>query len=245
MKVLIVKDYEQMSRIAADIIADIVRRNPSAVLGLATGSTPVGMYKLLSQFVEEKKTSFKMVRTVNLDEYVGLGAEHEQSFAHFMRTHLFDSVDVAPNNTHIPNGLADDPQSECDRYHRLLQQLPQDVQVLGLGSNGHIGFNEPDTPFDSTTHTVRLAESTVRDNARFFASREEVPQTAITMGISEIMNARKIIVLASGKNKAQAVKAMVEGEVTPACPASVLQNHADCTVIVDEDAASLLAGNYR
>ena len=245
MKVLIVKDYEQMSRIAADIIADIVRRNPSAVLGLATGSTPVGMYKLLSQFVEEKKTSFKKVRTVNLDEYVGLGAEHEQSFAHFMRTHLFDSVDVAPNNTHIPNGLADDPQSECDRYHRLLQQLPQDVQVLGLGSNGHIGFNEPDTPFDSTTHTVRLAESTVRDNARFFASREEVPQTAITMGISEIMNARKIIVLASGKNKAQAVRAMVEGEVTPACPASVLQNHADCTVIVDEDAASLLAGNYR
>lgn len=245
MKVLIVKDYEQMSRIAADIIADIVRRNPSAVLGLATGSTPVGMYKLLSQFVEEKKASFKKVRTVNLDEYVGLGAEHKQSFAHFMRTHLFDSVDVAPNNTHIPNGLADDPQSECDRYHRLLQQLPQDVQVLGLGSNGHIGFNEPDTPFDSTTHTVRLAESTVRDNARFFASREEVPQTAITMGISEIMNARKIIVLASGKNKAQAVKAMVEGEVTPACPASVLQNHADCTVIVDEDAASLLAGNYR
>lgn len=245
MKVLIVKDYEQMSRIAADIIADIVRRNPSAVLGLATGSTPVGMYKLLSQFVEEKKASFKKVRTVNLDEYVGLGAEHEQSFAYFMRTHLFDSVDVAPNNTHIPNGLADDPQSECDRYHRLLQQLPQDVQVLGLGSNGHIGFNEPDTPFDSTTHTVRLAESTVRDNARFFASREEVPQTAITMGISEIMNARKIIVLASGKNKAQAVKAMVEGEVTPACPASVLQNHADCTVIVDEDAASLLTGNYR
>lgn len=240
MKVIIVENYDEMSRVAADMIAEVVATNPNATLGLATGSTPIGCYKLLADFCADKRLSFKTVKAVNLDEYVGLSAAHSQSYAYFMRRNLFDNIDIDLNNTAIPNGCAADVEEECAHYGDLLRALPRDVQVLGLGSNGHIGFNEPNTPFDSVTHSVELAESTVRDNSRLFDDIDEVPTQAITMGISEIMQARKILLLASGANKAQAVRNLVKGEVTESCPASVLQRHPDCTVIVDKQAAELL-----
>lgn len=240
MKVIIVEDYEEMSRVAADMIAEVVRSNPNATLGLATGSTPIGCYKLLADFCAGKRLSFKSVKAVNLDEYVGLPAAHKQSYAYFMRRNLFDHIDINLNNTAIPNGCAADVDEECAHYEALLASLPRDVQVLGLGSNGHIGFNEPNTPFDSSTHSVELAASTVADNARLFDDPDEVPKRAITMGIADIMQARKIILLASGANKARAVFNLVKGDVTPQCPASVLQRHPDCVVVIDKAAGALL-----
>lgn len=240
MKVIVVNDYDEMSRKAAEIVAEVVDTNAQPVLGLATGSTPIGMYKLLADFCSERRLSFAKARTVNLDEYVGLDGQSDQSYVYFMAKNFFDNVDIDKQNTNLPNGKAANLQEECDRYTRLVESMPQDVQVLGLGSNGHIGFNEPDTAFDSHTHVVRLAESTIRDNSRLFADESLVPRQAITMGIADIMQAKKILMLASGANKAKAVAAMVEGEVTPTVPASVLQNHPDCTVIVDKQAASLL-----
>ena len=240
MKIIIVKDYDEMSRTAAEMIAEVVAANPSATLGLATGSTPIGCYKLLADFCKNKRISFADVRAVNLDEYVGLSPFHSQSYAYFMCRNLFDHIDINLDNTVIPNGCAEDVEEECSDYSDLLEVMPRDVQVLGLGSNGHIGFNEPNTPFDSATHMVELAESTVRDNSRLFDNVDEVPKFAITMGISEIMQARKIILLASGANKAQAVRDFVKGDVTESCPASILQRHPDCVVIVDKDAAKFL-----
>lgn len=240
MKVIVVEDYQQMSEVVAQVLADTIAAKPTATLGLATGSTPVGCYKLLADFCAQKRLSFAEVKAVNLDEYVGLSATHSQSYAYFMRRNLFDGVDIDSNNTYIPNGMAQDLDSECKRYAQVLDATERDVQILGLGSNGHIGFNEPNTPFDSSTHVVCLSDSTVSDNARFFDSIDEVPRKAITMGIAEIMQAKKIILLASGDNKAQAVYAAVKGEVSPNCPASVLQTHPDCTVVVDKSAAKLL-----
>ena len=240
MKVIVVEDYQQMSEVVAQVLADTIAAKPTATLGLATGSTPVGCYKLLADFCAQKRLSFGEVKAVNLDEYVGLSATHSQSYAYFMRRNLFDGVDIDSNNTYIPNGMAQDLDSECKRYAQLLDATERDVQILGLGSNGHIGFNEPNTPFDSSTHVVCLSDSTVSDNARFFDSIDEVPRKAITMGIAEIMQAKKIILLASGDNKAQAVYAAVKGEVSPNCPASVLQTHPNCTVVVDKSAAKLL-----
>lgn len=240
MKVQIVDNYQEMSKTVADIIAEIVIKNESPVLGLATGSTPLGVYDLLAQFCKDKKLSFKHVRTVNLDEYVGLGRQDEQSYVYFMHDNLFDKIDLPQENSFIPNGLAENLLQECQRYHSLLLSCPQDVQILGLGSNGHIGFNEPNTPFDSTTHLVNLASSTIKDNSRFFEDLSQVPTQAITMGISEIMRAKKIVLLASGSNKADAVFKMVRGEVSESCPASVLQLHPDCTVVVDKLAAAKL-----
>lgn len=240
MKIKIVENYDEMSLTAAKEIAQVVEQNPQSVLGLATGSTPLGVYELLAQFCRQDKLSFQHVRTVNLDEYVGLGRNDEQSYVSFMYQNLFDKIDLPTQNAHLPNGLAENLQSECDRYHLLLQHNTQDVQILGLGSNGHIGFNEPNTPFSSTTHLVNLAESTIKDNSRFFDDLSQVPTQAITMGISEIMRAKKILLLASGKNKAEAVFKMAKGPVCESCPASVLQQHPNCTVIVDKAAASLL-----
>lgn len=240
MKVIIVENYDEMSKVAADIIAEIVENNPSATLGLATGSTPIGCYKLLADFCARKKVSFANVKAVNLDEYVGLPATHNQSYAYFMRRNLFDHIDINLDNTAIPNGCAANVEEECSHYGDLLEKLPRDVQVLGLGSNGHIGFNEPNTPFDCPTHLVELTASTVKDNSRLFDDPNEVPKKAITMGIAEIMQARKILLLASGANKAQAVYNLVKGEVTEKCPASVLQRHPDCVVVVDKEAGRLL-----
>ncbi len=240
MKVIITENYEEMSQKAAEIVISVIKNNPNAVLGLATGSSPIGMYNLLAKDCKENGTSYKNVKTVNLDEYVGLTADHDQSYAYFMRKNLFDNLDIDQNNTHLPCGSAKDLQKECARYNALLEELTPDVQVLGIGSNGHIGFNEPNTPFASVTHLVDLTESTIKDNSRLFASIDEVPHQAPSMGIKNIMQAKSIVMVVSGKNKAEAVKGMVKGEVTPALPASVLQLHPNVTVVCDKEAASLL-----
>ena len=240
MKVIITENYAQMSEKAAQIIIDIVKNNPQAVLGLATGSSPIGTYQLIAKDHKENGTSYKNVTSVNLDEYVGLTADHDQSYAYFMRDNLFNHIDIDLANTNLPSGVAKDLAAECDRYNALLENYKQDVQVLGLGSNGHIGFNEPGTPFDSVTHLVDLTENTIKDNSRLFSSIDEVPRQALSMGIKNIMNAKSILVVVSGKNKAEAVKGMVKGEITPNLPASVLQLHPFVTVICDKDAASLL-----
>lgn len=239
MKVIITENYDEMSKKAAEIMSNLVKNNPNAILGLATGSSPIGMYKQMA--IDCKNgVSYQNVSTVNLDEYVGLTADHDQSYAYFMRTNLFDHIDIDQKNTNLPCGSAKDVNAECDRYNALLANMQQDVQVLGLGSNGHIGFNEPNTPFGSVTHLVDLTENTIKDNSRLFASIDEVPRQALSMGIKNIMQAKSILMVVSGKNKAQAVYGMVKGEVTPALPASVLQLHPNVTVICDKDAASLL-----
>ena len=240
MKVIITENYEEMSKVAAQILIDIVKNNPNAILGLATGSSPIGTYENMAKDHRENGTSYKTIRTVNLDEYVGLTADHDQSYAYFMRTNLFDKIDIDLKNTNLPCGSAPDAQKECDRYNALLDEMKQDVQLLGLGSNGHIGFNEPGTPFESLTHLVALAESTIKDNSRLFASIDEVPRQALSMGIKNIMNAKSVLMVVSGKNKAEAVRGMVKGEVTPNLPASVLQLHPFVTVVCDKEAASLL-----
>ena len=240
MKIIITKDYEELSRRGARFLLDAVKANPYAVLGLATGTTPLGLYAHLIADHELYGTSYAHVRTVNLDEYKGLPKAHEQSYAYFMRKNLFDGLDIDPANTNIENGMAEDEEKECARYDALLEQLPRDLQLLGLGSNGHIAFNEPGTPFGSGTHVVSLAESTVKDNARLFDDISEVPRKAFTMGIRQIMQAKKILILASGANKADAVYKMVKGEVTEQVPASVLQLHPDCVLIADREAAAKL-----
>ncbi len=239
MKVIITENYDTMSKKAAEIMTELVKNNPNAILGLATGSSPIGMYKQMA--IDCKNgVSYKNVSTVNLDEYVGLTADHDQSYAYFMRTNLFDHLDIDQKNTNLPCGSAPDAKAECDRYNALLDEMKQDVQVLGLGSNGHIGFNEPGTPFDSLTHLVELTESTIKDNSRLFKSIDEVPRQALSMGIKNIMQAKSILMVVSGKNKAEAVRGMVKGEITPNLPASVLQLHPFVTVVCDKDAASLL-----
>ncbi|HIU59014.1 MAG TPA: glucosamine-6-phosphate deaminase [Candidatus Scatosoma pullistercoris] len=240
MKVIVVKTYDEMSREAFSVMKEVVTANPRAVLGLATGSTPIGLYQNMIADHEKNGTSYRGISTVNLDEYAGLDVTSDQSYIYFMRHNLFDHIDVKPENTHIENGKAADRQAECDRYNALLEELPRDIQVLGIGSNGHIAFNEPGTPFGSVTHIVDLTESTIKDNSRMFASIDEVPRQAFTMGLKNIMNAKKILILANGANKAKAVYGLVRGEVTEKVPASILQLHPDCTLICDEAAASLL-----
>ena len=240
MKVIIAKDYEEMSKKAFEVMREVVKGNPRAVLGLATGSTPIGLYKNMIEDHKQNGTSYREIRTVNLDEYAGLDYSSDQSYVYFMRSNLFDYIDIDLKNTNIENGKAADRQAECDRYNRLLEDMQQDIQVLGIGSNGHIAFNEPGTPFGSVTHIVDLAESTIKDNSRMFKSIDEVPRQAFTMGLKNIMNAKKILILANGANKAKAVYGLVKGEVTEAVPASVLQLHPDCTLVCDEAAAELL-----
>lgn len=241
MKIILAKDYEELSQKAAEIMLAVIRSTPSAVLGLATGTTPLGLYARLIEDQKKNGTDYRHIRTVNLDEYKGLPASHEQSYAYFMRHNLFEGLGIAPEQTNIENGMAEDEAEECARYDALLDAMPRDIQLLGLGSNGHIAFNEPQTPFGSGTHVVSLAESTIRDNARLFASQDEVPRKAFTMGIRHIMQAKRILILASGANKAEAVFKMAKGPVTEDVPASVLQLHPDCTLIVDAAAAARLA----
>ena len=234
-------DYEAMSLRAARIMAAEVVRKPDCVLGLATGSTPVGAYRQLSQWNQEGHLSFREVRTVNLDEYVGLDKDHDQSYAYFMRTNLFDHINVDPANTNIPDGMAPDEAEECARYDKVIHDLGGiDLQLLGLGVNGHIGFNEPADAFSTGTHQVTLTESTRDANKRFFASIDEVPTHARTMGTREILQARRVLMVASGANKAQAIKDAFFGPVTPQVPASILQYHPDFTLVADEAALSLL-----
>lgn len=241
MKIIFAKDYEELSKKAAEEMLAVIRSTPKAVLGLATGTTPLGLYARLIEDHKINGTDYRHIRTVNLDEYKGLPASHEQSYAYFMRHNLFEGLGIAPGQTNIENGMAEDEAEECARYDALLDAMPRDIQLLGLGSNGHIAFNEPQTPFGSGTHVVSLAESTIKDNARLFASQDEVPRKAFTMGIRHIMQAKRILILASGANKAEAVFKMAKGPVTEDVPASVLQLHPDCTLIVDEAAAARLA----
>ena len=240
MKVIITKNYEEMSEKAYEIVRDVIKANPNAVLGLATGSSPIGLYDDLVKAYERGEISFKNIRTVNLDEYVGLDYSSDQSYVYFMRKNLFERVDIDLANTNLPDGKAKDLEAECARYTKLVEGMQPDVQVLGLGSNGHIAFNEPGTPFDSTTHVVKLTESTIKDNSRLFKNIDEVPRSALTMGIANIMNAKKIVVVANGANKADAIYKTVKGEITEAVPASILQKHPDVTIVCDELAAAKL-----
>ena len=238
MKVIITENYAQMSEKAAEIIIDIVKNNPKAVLGLATGSSPIGTYQLIAKDHRENGTSYSQVSTVNLDEYVGLTADHNQSYAYFMRDNLFNHIDIDLANTNLPSGVAKDLSSECDRYNALLENYKQDVQVLGLGSNGHIGFNEPNDMFVKGTNCVNLAQSTIDANARFFEKKEDVPTQAYTMGIQTIMNAKKILVVVNGEGKADIVEKAFFGDITPQVPASILQLHPDVIVVGDAAAFS-------
>ncbi len=239
MQIIKVKNYDQMSEEAFKIVLDVVKNKPNAVLGLATGSTPLGLYAKMIEDHKNNGTSYAECRAVNLDEYVGLDVNSDQSYVYFMRENLFKNIDIKLENTHIENGKADDTEAECARYNALLDELCQDVQVLGIGSNGHIAFNEPGTPFDSVTHVVDLAESTIKDNSRLFNSIDEVPRQAFTMGLSNIMNAKKIVILANGEGKAYAIGELVNGEIREEVPATILRNHPDCILICDE-----LAGKY-
>lgn len=240
MKVIVTKNYDEMSEKTFEIVKEVVVNNKTAVLGLATGSTPLGLYAEMIKDHKENGTSYKDVKTLNLDEYAGLGITSDQSYVYFMRENLFKHIDIDLNNTHIENGKAVNRELECENYNKLIEELPRDLQILGIGSNGHIAFNEPGTAFDSETHIVDLTESTIKDNSRLFERIEDVPRQAFTMGLKNIMHAKKIVVLASGANKAKAVYGMLKGPVTEALPASVLQLHPDCILIVDEAAYSLM-----
>ncbi len=242
MRIYREKDYEAMSRRAAQIIAAEVTHNPACLLGLATGSTPEGAYRYLVDWYKQGLLSFKDVLSVNLDEYVGLAPDHDQSYRYFMQSNLFDHVDISPEHTRVPDGLTKDPKAFCDEYDAYIRsQGYVDLQLLGIGRNGHIGFNEPGDCFVKETHVVDLAESTIDANARFFASRDDVPRQAISMGMEAIMGAKKVLLCASGEEKADAICRSVCGPITPECPGSILQLHPDVVVVVDEAAFSKLA----
>jgi len=235
------KNYEEMSRIAANILSAQVTMKPDCVLGLATGSTPIGMYKVLAERCAKGDLDFSQVKSINLDEYVGLSGEHDQSYRYFMNTNLFDHINIDKANTNVPNGLAEDVDAECERYNEVIHTLgPIDIQVLGMGHNGHIGFNEPADHFPLETHKVDLAQSTIDANARFFASADEVPRQALTMGIQTIMQAKAVLVVVNGIGKAEIVKKAFTGPVTPQVPASILQMHPNVILVGDEEALSLL-----
>ncbi|MCK8817854.1 glucosamine-6-phosphate deaminase [Natroniella sulfidigena] len=241
MKIIKTKDYEMMSKKAAFIVASQIGLKKDSILGLATGGTPVGMYQELIRFYQEGMIDFENVTTFNLDEYYGLSGDDEQSYRYYMEENFFKDINLKPENIHIPDGMADDVSAECDRYNQLLEaEGGIDLQVLGIGRNGHIGFNEPDTEFKVGTHFVKLDDETIEANARFFDNPEDVPQTAISMGIKNIMQAKKVVLLANGLEKADAIKKTIEGSISPQVPASVLQLHPDVTFVLDEQAASKL-----
>lgn len=241
MRVIVVDHENELGIEAARLIAALVRLKPDAVLGLATGSTPLSTYRELIRMHREEALDFSRVSTVNLDEYLGLSGDHPQSYRSYMREHLFSRINIEPENCYIPDGLALDIEAECRAYDRRLASLGFcDLQLLGIGTNAHIAFNEPSESFIAKTHEVHLARDTIEANRRFFESRDDVPQQAITLGMHGIMSASKIVLLASGKAKAQAMKETLTGTVTPRVPASVLQLHRDVTVIADREALSEL-----
>lgn len=239
MKIIKAKDYDDMSRKAANIISAQVIMKPDCVLGLATGSTPVGMYKQLVEWYNKGDLDFGDVTTVNLDEYRGLPKENEQSYYYFMHSNLFDYVNINPERTFLPDGMSEDPDAECARYEEVIRETGGvDLQLLGMGHNGHIGFNEPGEAFEKGTHCVDLQPRTIEANKRFFASADDVPKQAYSMGIRTIMMAKKILVIVSGEDKAEALKNSLFGPVTPKVPGSILQMHPDVTVVADEAALS-------
>lgn len=243
MKIIRARDYQHLSRQAANILSAQVILKPDSVLGLATGSSPIGTYQQLIAWEHKGDVDFRQVSTVNLDEYVGLPAGHPQSYAHFMRENFFDHIQIDLRNTHIPNGMAEDGDAECRHYDATIRQLGGiDLQLLGLGPNGHIGFNEPEDVFQKDTHRVALTDATIQANKRFFASEADVPHFAYTMGICGIMQARRIVMVVSGESKADILKQAFFGPVTPRVPASILQLHPDFTLVADEAALSALDG---
>ncbi|MCE5272663.1 glucosamine-6-phosphate deaminase [bacterium] len=245
MDVIVKPSYEEVSALAARMIADVVEDNPRCVLGLATGSTPVAAYRELISIHKEQGLDFSQVVTFNLDEYVGLDEKNEQSYHYFMWENLFSHINIRPENVHIPEGNAEDVVEFCQLYEQMIESFGGiDLQLLGIGSNGHIAFNEPTGSLGSRTHLTRLTERTRRDNARFFKSLDEVPSQAMTMGIGTILDAASILLVANGESKAEAVAKMVEGPVTAMVPASALQLHPSVTVIVDAPAASKLTREY-
>jgi glucosamine-6-phosphate deaminase len=240
MEVIIKNNYQEMSRLAADYLINMVKEKDDAIIGLPTGSTPLGMYKEIINSCKGM-ISFQKVRTFNLDEYVGLDRKNINSYRYFMDENLFSHIDIKEENIHIPIGVAEDLEQECADYEELLKKTGRmDTIYLGIGQNGHIGFNEPGEFFEPYTHIVRLTEDTINANKRFFDSLDRVPKTAITMGIKTILSAKKIILLASGRSKAEAIFKTVKGKITPRVPASILQLHDDVTLIIDEDAAKLM-----
>lgn len=237
MKIIQAKDYEDLSRKAANLISAQIIMKPRCVLGFATGSTPIGVYRQLVEWYRKGDLDFSEVTSFNLDEYRGLPREHPQSYFRFMQEHLFSKVNIDKDRIHIPDGMAKDPDRACEEYNEEIERAGGiDLQLLGLGHNGHIGFNEPGTAFEAGTRLVDLAETTIRANQRFFPREEDVPRQAYTMGIKNIMQARKIILLVSGRDKADILSEMVEGAITPKLQASILQLHYDVTVIADKEA---------
>lgn len=241
MKIIYAKDYQAMSRKAANILSAQVILKPKSVLGLATGSTPLGIYKQLVEWHKNGDIDFFHVNSVNLDEYCGLNKDNNQSYYYYMYENFFKHVNIRLSNTHIPNGMEKDAEVECNRYGNVIKSLGGiDLQLLGLGHNGHIGFNEPNEAFEKETHCVNLAQETIEANARFFQTLEDVPTQAYTMGIKSIMQAKKIVLIASGEGKANILFEALFGPITPAVPASILQLHNDLTVVADQDALSAI-----
>ena len=242
MRIIETSDYQEMSRKAANIISAQVIIKPNCVLGLATGSSPLGTYKQLIEWYNKGDIDFSQVKTINLDEYKGLSKDNLQSYYYFMYENFFKSINIDLKNVNIPNGLEEDTEKECRRYDQVISSLGgADLQLLGLGNNGHIGFNEPDGDFKRTTHCVELTQSTIDANARFFDRTEDIPRYAYTMGIGNIMEAEKIVVIVSGEGKARILKEVIEGPILPSVQASILQLHKDVTIVADQAALSLLS----
>lgn len=245
MEVIIKETYEEMSTLAAEMIAKQVNNKPNSVLGFATGSTPVGTYKELIRLNKEGKVDFSEVITFNLDEYIGLNPEHDQSYHYFMNDNLFAHINIKPENWHVPPGKADDFEKACAEYEQMIQDAGGlDIQLLGIGGNGHIAFNEPGSSLGSRTRVKTLTEKTIEDNARFFEKIEDVPRFAVTMGIGTIMEARKLILLANKSNKAEAIAKTIEGPITAMVPATIVQMHRDASIIVEKEAAANLTREY-
>ncbi len=241
MNLIIVENYDEISKLAAINIKDVISKKPNAVLGLATGSTPMGTYKELIKMNKENELDFSNVTTVNLDEYIGLSENDTQSYRYFMNENLFNHINIKKENTFVPNGLAKDIDEETKNYDKRIDELGGiDIQFLGIGANGHIAFNEPSDILISGTHLTELAQSTIDANSRFFNSIDEVPKTAISMGLGQIMKSKKIILLAHGAEKANAVKEALSGKITTKNPATMLQMHKDVTIIIDNTIASLI-----
>ncbi len=241
MEVIIKSNYQEMSLLAAKYLLDTVKGKSDAVIGLPTGSTPLEMYSAVVEECRKNTISFQNVKTFNLDEYIGLGKTDENSYYYFMNTNLFSHIDIKKENIHIPDGMTGNVKQECTNYENKVRQAgSMDILFLGIGKNGHIGFNEPGDFFEPYTHEVKLQQNTINANSRFFESTHDVPTTAITMGIKTILSAKKIVLLAEGESKAEAVEKMVNGKITPRLPASILQLHDNITVIIDKKAAGNL-----
>ncbi|MFC1562942.1 glucosamine-6-phosphate deaminase [candidate division KSB1 bacterium] len=245
MEVIIRENYEEISKYAASVIADQIRRKPDSVIGLATGSTPLGTYKELINLYKNGEIDFSKVTSFNLDEYVNLQPDHSQSYYYFMKKNLFDHINIKPENYFLPDGMAKDIPQSCSEYEKNIKEHGGiDIQILGIGSNGHIAFNEPGSSLGSRTRIKTLNESTIKDNSRFFENIDEVPRYAITMGIGTIMESHAIILLASGENKAEAIAKTIEGPITAMVPATIVQLHQKATIVIEKETASKLKGKY-